>query len=91
MDAFGPYRPDRYTRRRAELILSEKVKRTAFREDLTGLVAARPDGYDIESADPFALATLDFGIAYETAVLEWFEQLAVLFSDQQEGTAGPSM
>jgi len=44
-----------------------------------------------ELADPFALATLDFGIVYETAVLEWFEQLAVLFSDQQEGTAGPSM
>lgn len=50
VDAFGPYRPDGYTRRRAELNLTEKVKRTAFREDLTGLVAAWPDGYDIDSA-----------------------------------------
>lgn len=30
--------------------LTEKVKRTAFREDLRGLVAAWPDGYDIDSA-----------------------------------------
>lgn len=50
VDAFGPYRPDGYTRRRAELNLTEKVKRTAFREDLQGLVAAWPDGYDIDSA-----------------------------------------
>lgn len=26
-------------------------------------------------ADPFALATLDFGIRYESAVLEWFDNL----------------
>ena len=26
-------------------------------------------------ADPFAVAPLDFGIAYERAVIEWFEKL----------------
>ena len=25
--------------------------------------------------DPFALATLEFGIAYERAVLDWFDRL----------------
>ena len=50
VDAFAPYRPDGYTRRRAELNLSEKVERIAFREDLQGLVAAWPDGYDIDAA-----------------------------------------
>ena len=35
------------------------------------------DQIDPESleADPFAVAPLDFGIAYERAVLEWFEKL----------------
>jgi len=32
-------------------------------------------------ADRFALATLDFGIAYEAAVLEWFEQMAIPLPD----------
>lgn len=32
-----------------------------------------PAGYD--EVDPYALATLDFGIAYEGAVLQWFDQL----------------
>jgi len=32
-------------------------------------------------ADRFALATLDFGIAYEAAVLEWFEQMAIPIPD----------
>ena len=30
---------------------------------------------DAAAADPFALATLDFGIAYERAVLAWFDGL----------------
>lgn len=50
VDAFGAYRPNGYTRGRAELNLQEKVKRAAFREDLQGLVAAWPDGYDIDAA-----------------------------------------
>lgn len=28
-----------------------------------------------EAADPYALATLEFGLAYERAVLAWFDQL----------------
>lgn len=28
-----------------------------------------------DSADPFAVATLDFGITYERAVLDWFDRL----------------
>lgn len=39
-------------------------------------------------ADQFALATLDFGIAYEAAVLGWFEQLDIVFSEL-EVAAGP--
>jgi DNA-binding PadR family transcriptional regulator len=42
-------------------------------------------------ADPFALATLDFGITYEAAVLKWFEHLPLLLSNQQEGTTGLSI
>jgi DNA-binding PadR family transcriptional regulator len=29
----------------------------------------------VADADPFAVATLDFGIAYERAVLDWFDDL----------------
>lgn len=32
-----------------------------------------PDGY--EQVDPFAVATLEFGITYERAVLQWFDGL----------------
>lgn len=32
-----------------------------------------PDGY--EESDPFSVATLEFGIKYERAVLEWFDDL----------------
>ncbi|MDK1011484.1 MAG: nucleotidyl transferase AbiEii/AbiGii toxin family protein, partial [Actinomycetota bacterium] len=48
--AFAPYRPDGYTRSRAELNLREKLKRSAFREDIRALVTAWPEGYDIDAA-----------------------------------------
>jgi len=35
-------------------------------------------------ADPYTMATLDFGVRYERAVLEWFEALP------PEITAGPT-
>ena len=50
VDAFAPYRPDRYTRRRAELNLREKLTRKAFREDIRPLVADWPEEYDIDAA-----------------------------------------
>ena len=48
-------------------IHAERLER--YRALLPGLTAA---------GDPFALATLDFGIRYETAVLEWFDHLPEL-------------
>ena len=50
VDAFGPYRPDGYTGRRAEQNLREKVADAAFRADLEPLVTDWPDGYDIDTA-----------------------------------------
>lgn len=55
VEAFAPYRPDGYTRRRAELNLREK-KRPAFREDIGALVTAWPEGYDIDAAAELVVA-----------------------------------
>ncbi len=56
VEAFAPYRPDGYTRRRAEMNLREKVKRSAFREDIRPLVTTWPEGYDIDVATEFVVA-----------------------------------
>jgi predicted nucleotidyltransferase component of viral defense system len=56
VDAFGPYRPDGYTGRRAELNLREKLSRPAFREDIRPLVTAWPEGYDIDAAAELVVA-----------------------------------
>lgn len=40
----------------------------------------REKGTDFEEVDPFALVTLDFGIAYEKAVLGWFNRLPPVVS-----------
>ena len=50
VEAFAAYRPDGYTRRRAERNLREKLTRSAFRDDLHPLVTAWPEGYDIDAA-----------------------------------------
>ncbi|HET8930280.1 MAG TPA: nucleotidyl transferase AbiEii/AbiGii toxin family protein [Acidimicrobiales bacterium] len=47
---FGPYRPDGYTARRAELNLREKLEDEGFRSDLVPLVGEWPAGYDINRA-----------------------------------------
>jgi predicted nucleotidyltransferase component of viral defense system len=47
---FGPYRPAGYTRRRAEENLRRKCADTAFRDDLRPLVAACPEGYEVNTA-----------------------------------------
>jgi DNA-binding PadR family transcriptional regulator len=44
-------------------------------ERLAGYLDLRRRAKATGHGDPFALATLDFGIRYETAVLEWFDQL----------------
>lgn len=48
--SFGPYRPDGYTARRAELNLREKIRDDDFRRDLLPLVGEWPTGYDIDEA-----------------------------------------
>lgn len=47
--------------------------RAVHEERLAGYLAFRDAAG--EDADPYAMATLDFGIRYETAVLDWFEHL----------------
>jgi len=42
---------------------------------LAGYLDARQAALGTGHADPFAMATLDFGIRYEQAVLDWFEHL----------------
>ncbi len=56
VEAFAPYRPDGYSKRRAELNLREKAKRSAYREDIRPLVTAWPEGYDIEAATELVIA-----------------------------------
>jgi hypothetical protein len=38
-----------------------------------------PPGY--EEIDPYAVATLEFGIIYERATLDWFDQLPNALTD----------
>ena len=56
--AFAPYRPDGYTRRRAELNLREKVKRPAFRQDLRPLVTDWPEDYSVDDAAHVVIAEI---------------------------------
>ncbi len=55
-ECFAPYRPAGYTARRAELNLREKLADPTFRNDLTPLVAAWPDRYDIDAAAEILIA-----------------------------------
>lgn len=50
VEAFEPYQPVGFTRKRAEANLREKIDKASFRDDLRPLVAAWPDGYDVSSA-----------------------------------------
>jgi DNA-binding PadR family transcriptional regulator len=49
--------------------------RIAHAERLSEYEAAREAAHAAVDADRFALATLEFGIRYERAVLEWFDAL----------------
>lgn len=50
VDAFEPYRPEGFTRARAEANLRDKLGKAGFRDDLRPLVAVWPDDYDITAA-----------------------------------------
>lgn len=50
VDCFGPYRPEGYTRARAEQNLRAKLPTLAFRNDLVPLVTSWPEGYDVDAA-----------------------------------------
>lgn len=47
-----------------------------IRKELDGVIDTAPAG-----ADRFRLATLEFGLRYETAVLDWFDQLPKTLGD----------
>lgn len=47
-------------------------------ERLTVYTDQRTAALDSDSPDPYLLATIDFGIRYEQAVLDWFDQLPSL-------------
>lgn len=49
--------------------------RAAHTTRLSEYEAARSAAEEVPDADRFALVTLDFGIRYERAVLEWFDNL----------------
>lgn len=52
----------------------------AYREDR----AAMPRHY--EEVDPYAVATLEFGISYEEAVLRWFDDLPKQLTEPADST-----
>jgi hypothetical protein len=58
VDCFGPYRPEGYTASRAIDNLRAKLKVSGFREDLSLLVTALPDGYDIDTASELIIDSL---------------------------------
>jgi predicted nucleotidyltransferase component of viral defense system len=50
LTCFAPYRPDGYTRDAALATFAEHLSHNGFRNDLTLLLTAVPDGYDIDTA-----------------------------------------
>lgn len=61
--------------------------RAVHRERLARYEAMRADTRGaVDPPDVYGLATLDFGLHYERAVLDWFEQLPPAISGVQEGS-----
>ena len=83
--AFGRHLP---AGRRAEFLRSHRAdheRRLAGYQEQHAAAAAAGT-----SADPFALATLQFGLAYERAVLAWFDGLSPEVAGSVEnGSPGP--
>lgn len=50
VSCFDPYRPDRYTARRARETLMNRLADRSFRSDLGPLLREVPEGYDIDAA-----------------------------------------
>lgn len=42
-----------------------------------------------DASHPFAMATLDFGLTYERAVLDWFDRLPAALTETVEAAAAP--
>ena len=61
--------------------------RALHAEQLAGYEAQRA-ALDHDARDPFAVATLDFGIAYERAVIDWFDHLSPEIAGERR-TSGP--
>jgi DNA-binding PadR family transcriptional regulator len=62
--------------------------RAAHADRLGEYEGAREAAHDARDADPFALATLEFGIRYERAVLEWFDTLPEEIAGSRTGASG---
>ncbi|MHB1739500.1 MAG: nucleotidyl transferase AbiEii/AbiGii toxin family protein [Actinomycetes bacterium] len=56
VECFTPYRPDTYTRGLAEQNLRAKLRDRNFWNGLNPLVAAWPEGYEIDSAAELVIA-----------------------------------
>ena len=59
------------------------VHRARHEHLLEGYVQTHADAGESAGMDAFALATLDFGIAYERAVLAWFDGLPAQLTDRR--------
>ncbi|WFE38510.1 helix-turn-helix transcriptional regulator [Micromonospora sp. WMMD998] len=59
--------------RLAEHLATHRATHAARLDEYEQVAAALPDGAD--DVEPYAVATLRFGVAYERAVLEWFDTL----------------
>jgi DNA-binding PadR family transcriptional regulator len=60
---------------RGRLAAFVAAHRDVHEQRLAGYLETREAANADPNPDPFAMATLDFGIRYESAVLEWFDHL----------------
>jgi len=77
--AFGRYLPPERLASFLAYHRDEHRRRIAQYEQQQA-AAATADG----DPEPFALATLDFGLTYERAVLDWFDRLPVAMTDPSQ-------
>lgn len=61
--------------------------RAVHAERLAGYQRIKAQVGDGRGVDPFRLATLDFGLRYERAVLDWFDQLPATLSPASDRSA----
>ncbi|HEV2089260.1 MAG TPA: PadR family transcriptional regulator [Cryptosporangiaceae bacterium] len=63
--------------------------RATHAERLADYEAQRAAAVEAGEPDPYALATLDFGLRYERAVLDWFDHLPDTVWAHRTGGGGP--